>query len=1110
MLGPLEVRTDGGEPLAVSGTRLRQLLIALALHPRRVVTAGYLAAAVWGDEPPVEPGNAIQSLVSRLRRALPGIEVANRANGYLLDIDPDAVDVRRFERLVAAGRSASPTAPAQAAATLRTALALWRGPALADAAEAEFARAAIARLDELRLAAQQERIDAELRCDTAPAAGWGGLVAELEGLVADHPLREPLVKLLIRALHASGDRGRALAVYERARTRLAEELGVEPGADLAAEHLRILRAAGPPEADLPGNAAPEAGPPGVAETPPGTTAGAADPVGPTNLRAEISSFVGRESDLAGVEALLSSARLATLTGPGGAGKTRLAAHAARLRVGTMPDGAWMVELAPIADPTDVVPAVLAALGVRDRALARPGGAAGTEPIADLTQRLVAALAHREALLVLDNCEHLIGTTARLADTILGACPGIRILATSREPLGVTGEALWPVEPLALPVLATSSPGELSRYPAVRLLVERAALVRPGFAVTADNADAVVRICRALDGMPLAIELAAARLRAMTPEQLAARLDDRFAVLTGGSRTALPRHQTLRAVVDWSWDLLDEAERALLRRLSVFSGGATLPAVEGVCAGDGLPAERVLDALAGLVDKSLVGIRDDAPEPRYHLLETIRAYGQMKLDEAGEREWLRSAHAAYFLDFAKGKRFDLVGAGQLDALARISADHDNFNAALRGAVAAGDAGTAVSLAASLAWYWWLRGHRAEATELCAAALDAAKATGEPDDQAGREELATAYTMGAMLAIDGTHDVSRALPWFEAAADLVRGIPDPELPVLRLVEPLYVTFLSFMSGPLGSVTEVRLPVDDPDPWIRGISLVMRAHVLLNFGRLHAEAEVDFHRALAIFRSLGERWASSFTLTSLAMLAGWRGDLSTAIAHNGEAVRDIVELGAPEDEVELRVKQLQLLWADGQHSRAHAELAQADRVAQRLGVPHVRGRMAHVASDVARWQGDLALAAEFADRAEDLLPDHGVAPQLQSMVATSRGFLESARGDADAARQHHRRAVELAVSSYDAPVVAQALVGLAELALDEGDARLAATVMGAGTGVRGRPDLSFVDGVRVAARAEAALGTDAFQHAYERGLSSTGTQIGELVGVSIPENAALTNRA
>jgi predicted ATPase len=1091
MLGPLEVRTDGGEALAVSGARLRQLLIALALHPRRVVTAGYLVDAVWGDDPPAEPGNAVQALVSRLRRSLPGIEVSSRANGYLLDVDPDSIDVRRFERLVAAGRSAAATAPEEAAATLRTALGLWRGPALVDAAGAEFAGATVARLDELRLVAVQERIDAELRCGASGSSG--ALVAELEGLVADHPLREPLVKLLIRALHAGGDRGRALAVYERARARLAEQLGVAPAADLAAEHLRILRAdatvTATPSTNVPGAAAVAAG----AEEEPRQR--------PTNLRAEISSFVGRERDLAGVDKLLASARLATLTGPGGAGKTRLAAHAARQRVETMPDGAWMVELAPIADPADLVPAVLAALGVRDRALMRAGGGAA-EPVVDPVERLLSVLSRREALLVLDNCEHLIGAAAQIADTILGACPGIRILATSREPLGVTGEALWPVEPLALPSPDDpAAPHELAGYPAIRLLVQRAALVRPGFEVTEDNAGAVLRICRALDGMPLAIELAAARLRAMTPEQLAARLDDRFAVLTGGSRTALPRHQTLRAVVDWSWDLLDGVERMLLRRLSVFTGGATLPAVEAVCAGDGLAPERVLDVLAGLVDRSLVTVRDDPPEPRYHLLETIRAYGQVRLDEAGERERMRAAHAAHFLAYALEARYEMIGANQLDRLARVAADHDNFNAALRGAVAAGDPDTAVGLAASLAWYWWLRGHRIEGADLCGAALELAS-RGGPRDRAATEELAMAYTVGAMLTVDGGHDVGRAMAWMEAAVELVRRVGTPESPLLRLVEPMYLTFRTLESGATVTPTDVRMPVDDPDPWISGISRVMRAHLSLNFGRSHAEAELDFHRALAVFRGLGERWGMAFTLSSLATVAGWRGDFGTAIAHADEAVRCVVELGASEDEVEFRVKQVQLLWADEQHARAHAELALADRTARRLGIPQVRSLVANTAGNVARLEGDLVLAAELARRAEAWMPDRAVAPQYRSIVVSSRGFLEAALGDLDEARRQHRHSIALAVSSFDAPVVAQAMVGLAEVALDDGDPQLAATMLGAGVGIRGRPDLSFLDGVRVAARTEAALGAAAFERAHQRGLSATAAQIGELAGVQIPE--------
>jgi ATP/maltotriose-dependent transcriptional regulator MalT len=326
---------------------------------------------------------------------------------------------------------------------------------------------------------------------------------------------------------------------------------------------------------------------------------------------------------------------------------------------------------------------------------------------------------------------------------------------------------------------------------------------------------------------------------------------------------------------------------------------------------------------------------------------------------------------------------------------------------------------------------------------------------------------------------------------------------------MVEPMYATFRSFGTGE-ASFGEVEMPVDDPDPWIAGVARVMRAHVELNFGRSHAEAELDFQRALAVFGGLGERWGTAFSLTSLATLAGWRGDFGPAIAFGEEAVRCVVELGAVEDEVEFRVKQVQVLFAGGQPGRARAELALADRTAQRLGVAHVRSRVASVAGDLARFEGDLVLAADLVRRAEELLPERGVAPQFQSILASSRGYLEAARGDLDEAWAHHRRAVQLAVSSFDAPIVAQALIGLAEVALDDGDAGLAATVLGAGTGIRGRPDLSFVDGVRVAARAEAALGTAAFQRAYQRGLSATNAQIGELVGVEIPDVVALTSSA
>ena len=465
---------------------------------------------------------------------------------------------------------------------LREALALWRGPALADVAEAGYAQVVIARLDELRLAALQDRIDADLRLGvTAP------LVAELEGLVVEHPLREPLVGRLMRALQAAGRPGAALTAYDQARTRLVEQLGIEPSAGLAALHLAILRADddrhGERHADgvragqhQPGDhhaakarAATESDRAAAGAQSQAMTAdhdGTAGQPG-TNLRAELTSFVGRDAELRQVAGLVGAHRLTTLTGPGGAGKTRLAVEAARAELGAMPDGVWLVELAPVTDPAEVAPTVLATLGLRDRALLRGGRQVpAPDTAADPLARLAAALSGKQALLVLDNCEHLVAAAAVLADRVLGACPKVRIIATSREPLNITGEVLWPVRPLTLPPAGQApDPAALTGYASVQLLAQRARAVCPGFEVNPANAADVARICRALDGMPLAIEVAAARLRSMSPEQVAARLDDRFRLLTGGSRTALPRHQTLRAVVGWSWDLLDDAERALARK-----------------------------------------------------------------------------------------------------------------------------------------------------------------------------------------------------------------------------------------------------------------------------------------------------------------------------------------------------------------------------------------------------------------------------------------------------------------------------------------------------------------------------------------------------------------
>jgi predicted ATPase/DNA-binding SARP family transcriptional activator len=588
ILGPLEVRVGFGDPVDVVGPRLRRLLVRLALDPDRVVLTGQLVDSVWGEDPPAGVTNALQSLVSRLRRLLPDT-VESHPAGYRLALEPDAVDIVRFKSLALAGHEELRSDPRQAGATLREALALWRGPALADAADAHFAQAAAARLDELRLGALEDRIEADL-ATTAD----GALVAELEELVTAHPLRERLCGQLMRALTRSGRQAEALAAYQRLRTRLADELGIDPSEELKAVHLDVLR----------GELAPPRRP-----APP--TAGPVPAATRTNLRAQITSFVGRDGDIARIASVFADARPVTLVGPGGCGKTRLAAEAAARMLERMPDGVWMVELGSVVDGADLPQALLSLLGARELGLLPRRGASAVPP----RERLVEAVGDKHLLLVMDNCEHVLAAGAALVDWLLARCPALRVLATSREPLGIIGEVLHPVLPLALPD-AQATPAEALRYPAVRLFADRGAAVRPGFGVDQTNLEWVRQICVALDGIPLAIELAAARLRALSPRQIAARLDDRFRLLAGGGRPVLPRHQTLRAVVDWSWNLLGDSERILLRRLAVFSGGATLEAVEQVCAGPGLPgldADEVLYLLAALVDKSLASAESETTE-----------------------------------------------------------------------------------------------------------------------------------------------------------------------------------------------------------------------------------------------------------------------------------------------------------------------------------------------------------------------------------------------------------------------------------------------------------------------------------------------------------------
>ncbi|GAA2332579.1 BTAD domain-containing putative transcriptional regulator [Dactylosporangium salmoneum] len=1036
LLGPLEVHTGDGAPVEVGGSRLRVLVTLLALEPGRVVPAARLVDGVWGEHPPAGAGNALHSLVSRLRRALPDGVLQARPSGYLLDVDPAGLDHVRFEDLVRAARAEDE--PAASAELFRRAEELWRGPALADAGDSAFARPWRARLEELRLAATEDRLHAELSIGER-------VVAELEALVATHPLRERLVALLMRALADAGRGAEALAAFERLRTRLADELGADPSAQLMDVHLGILRGEAERE-----RRAPVAG----------------------NLRAALTSFVGRDADIGAVRRLVGAGRLVALVGPGGAGKTRLSVETGRTLGEEFPDGVWLAELAPITGPAEVIQAVWAALGLRDPAgTTGPGLRGGTAEHdgTDAPGRLANALAHRRLLLVLDNCEHVIAAAATLAERLLGECPHLRILATSREPLGITGEALYGVEPLPLPPPGADEV-EAERYPSVRLFRDRAAAVRPGFVLDAGTVEAAVRICRALDGMPLAIELAAARCRTLAPAQIADRLDDRFRLLTRGSRTALPRHQTLRAVVDWSWDLLDEPERALLCRLASFPGGATAASAAAVCDPDGRLGD-VEELLATLVEKSLLLGGDDG---RYRMLETIRAYGLERLDERGEADQLRRRHGAWFLTLAERLEPDLRTSRQLQALAVLEAEHDNLHGALRRAIDAGDADLAVRLTAAVGSYWWLGGHRVEGSLLAA---DALALPGPVDPEA----YAMACGTAAVNGFDGLGDTELLDEWFRAAIDY-----DGSHPMFRLFQ---VIAGLYREGPVPQVIDrIGSLADDPDPWIAGVGRLLVGHTVLNVGARIDDALASFESSLACFRGIGERWGMSFALSALAEVVARRGRHAEAIAYYEDALAYLRALGSTEDRPVTEVRLAQEYYLVGDPDKGDAVFEEARRTALRSGVPDSIAFVEYAWAHRALRAGELDRARARFARAQQLVVGNRVSPQMVGMLDSGRALVLAHDGDHATARAVTRTAIGHGLAAFDAPMIGAVLDDAAEAALLAGEPRRAATLLAAAEVLRGGPDQTRPWTAGVAAQVRAALDADELTAAADEGRKAT----------------------
>jgi predicted ATPase len=1044
MLGPFEVRADDGVLADVPGARLRGLLIALALRPGRVVPKATLIDWIWGEFPPADASNALQRLVSRLRKVLPDGVVEGQTDGYRLAVEPDAVDAVRFERLVVASRARTEDASARLR-LLREAHELWRGAAMQDVVlqDSEAFDAAVTRLEGLRLTAAEERVEAEV------ALGHGAeVVSELTDLVAAYPVRERLVAALMRALVATGRESEALVVFQRTREALADALGVDPSPELSALHVAVLRG----------------------------ELGAREEAPKTNLRAELTSYVGKSADLAAVRGLIAEHRLTTLIGPGGSGKTRLATETARTLLGDLPDGAWLIELAAIGAEGDVAQATVTGLGLRDALLGEGANVLGG---GSLTDRLIAAIREREALLILDNCEHVIEAAAVFAHRVLGECRRLRILATSREPLGITGEALWLVEPLTLPD-AYAGRAEMESAPAVRLLRDRAGAVRRDLAADAGTVATMVRVCRALDGMPLAIELAAARLRTMPIDQLAQRLDDRFRLLTNGSRTALPRHKTLRGVVDWSWELLTDAERTVLRRLSVFSGGAGLEAAERICAGDGVEPEQVLELLTSLTEKSLL-VAEVGAAPRYRMLGTIKEYAAQRLAEAGEADLARRAHLAHFTELTETAEPHLRRAEQLEWLAALKAEHDNIGSALRGAIAAGEAQEAMRLAAYGGWYWWLGGHKAEGNELVTAA---AAVPGEVAD----EIRAMVYALVTMFLTSGRGGEHQAAEWIHEAYRLDRSSGHRN-PVLGLISPL----VRMLDEPGESLHAFEPLLDNEDPWVRALARLQLGKMRVVLGIEGQDADKYLEQALAEFRAIGERWGISFALTELADRIAVRGEFAAACEHYEQAIAVVTEVGAVEDVIRMRARQAQLHWLLGDEAASAAAIAEARRCAERVAWPDALAELALAKAELARWAGDAEQAREQLSIATALLGGETAYAHVRADTHDLLGYLTE---DLDEARSHRAEACAAAAETSYAPLIAQVLVGVADLALRREEHEQAAQLLAASTSVRGIEDRSHPDVARIEQAARGRLGDAKFAEAAREGARTDWSALVEVV--------------
>jgi predicted ATPase/DNA-binding SARP family transcriptional activator len=1011
VLGPPGARDRDGEPLGVTG-RQGALLALLALHAPHPVRSDRLVEALWPDVAPADPANALQQRISALRRTLePDTRehpLVTTPGGYALRLDDEHIDARRFARRAALGAQRLAVGDAAGALVeLTGALELWYGEALEGFADEPWAQPDARHLTELRSTVTEDRTDAALASGAGPE-----LVGELHHLVARHPLRERSAGQLMLALYRSGRQAEALATYDRMRRRLADELGVDPGPALQAMYRRVLD-----QDTALGD--------GARRPPPSTRV--------DNLPVASRPLVGRDATLARVDHLLSRARLVTLTGIGGTGKTSVALEVARRRPRPV-HGTWLVELARLRDAHAVLGEVAAVLD------AGTGGLGGDEPDA---ARLAASLAERRLLLVLDNCEHVVDAAAELCEHLLAAAPGLTILATSREPLGVEGEHVWPVPPLEVPERGGQDPAVIAATPAVELLLERARQHDPWYDLPPDHADVAAEVVRHLDGLPLAIELAAAQLRVVSLPELAAQLHDRFALLSNARRHVPDRHRTLRGALDWSWDLLEPARRRAWAALAIFADRFDQEGAERVLAAAGV--ERpVLVVLRELADRSLLVADTRVVPTRYRMLETVRAYGRAQLDAAGVAEPVAAAHAAV-VDEALAACHRSTGPAtwgvDLDGLGRHL---DDARAALTWAATTGHDQLVQRLAGRLGWLWLLRGRAGGGRRW----LDRGLGDLASIDAGRVDPVAALWASGLRLATadpDGPRWAALAL----AAAE-----DPPDRVTAAIFAALHLAHVGDHERAWATMAEARAAATNLGGWSLGFYHLMSAQLGRLIGRFD-EVPGDAAVALELIDAADAGWARAYAIDiAIDVVLHERAhagahERARDLAREGLALCDGRQL--PELEARLRLQLGRALHELGEADagRRHVEQALASAARADRGAGYAFALL--VAGRLARWRAEHDLAADHLREAVALLGDSGLsfgvveARAELALTALGAGHLpEAAIHAADALR----RAAEVG----EPGMLARCLEVRAGTVTGDGALDAAAALLGGAAALRG----------------------------------------------------------